>query len=256
LADQPKQAKAKAAAVADDIRSQIASGTLSPGDSLPPEATLRQQYEVSPPTMRAALHILQSEGLLRIQRGVYGGARVQALDVDVLARQAGLYLHLDGSDLLDLLEALRQLQPGAVQLAAERHSKKDIAALRVAVERTAASANMREFGDASADFVLLLLEASGNKALKLFALVISSLIREELHRELDAQEGTPGVAWNAQRFGEVVDLIELGEGEAAAALWRAHLIYTDPTVVRSSRAKKMAAKRAAAPRRAAKRTTS
>lgn len=245
MADQPRKAPGKAAAVADDIRSQIKSGKLKAGDALPPEAALTLSYGVSPPTMRAALHILETEGLVRIQRGVYGGARVQSPDVEVLARQAGLYLHLDGSDLLDLLEALRQLQPGAVQLAAKRRNKKEIAALRRAVHRVASSPTMGDFGEAAADFVLLLLEASGNKALKLFALVISSLIRDELHRELDDRTDTEGIAWNAQRFGEVVDLIELGEGEAAAALWRAHLIYTDPTVVNAARERQLERQKAA-----------
>jgi DNA-binding FadR family transcriptional regulator len=189
-------------------------------------------YEVSQPTMRAALRILESEGLLKIHRGAQGGPRVQELDVDVLARRARLYLQVEGADLVDLLEALRMLEPGAVALAAERRTPAQLAELWSCVERTAACETMTDFSEVGADFVLLLLEASGNKSLKLFGLVISSLIRDELHRELEASSETRGLQWHAERFAEVVQLIELGEGEAAAALWRAHMLVADPTKVR------------------------
>jgi DNA-binding GntR family transcriptional regulator len=85
---------------------------------------------------------------------------------------------------------------------------------------------MSDFGEVAADFVVLLLEASGNKSIKLFALVIRSLIHQELHRHLDYLEADESIQWNARRFGELVDLIEAGEAEAAAALWRAHLLTT------------------------------
>ena len=97
----------KAADIADTIRSQIATGMLKADDALPPEASLIATFGVSPPTMRAAMRILESEGLIRIQRGVHGGPRVLPLDVGVLARQAALYLQVEGADLPELLEALK-----------------------------------------------------------------------------------------------------------------------------------------------------
>jgi DNA-binding FadR family transcriptional regulator len=218
----------KARQVADEIRSRIASGKLKPGDALAPETTLMGMHGVSQPTMRAALRILESEGLVRIKRGAGGGPRVQELDVDVLAKQAGLYLQVAGADLADLLEALVLLQPGAVALAAERRTARQLAALRRCVRRAEACTTMSEFSDAAADFVVLLLEASGNKSLKLYALMTGSLVRQGIHRQLDDQPVAEGVTWNAQRFSEVVDLIEAREPEAAAALWHAQMLMTIP----------------------------
>jgi DNA-binding FadR family transcriptional regulator len=130
---------------------------------------------------------------------------------------------------VDLLEALRLLEPGAVALAAERRTAAQLAKLWSCVERTAACETMTEFSEVGADFVVLLLEASGNKSLKLFGLVIDSLIREELYRELERTSDTRTLQWHAERFAEVVQLIELREAEAAAALWRAHMLVADPT---------------------------
>jgi GntR family transcriptional regulator, transcriptional repressor for pyruvate dehydrogenase complex len=201
-----------AASVAELIRGRIVRGQLKPGDDLPPEAVLMAQFDVSQPTMRSALRILQSEGLIVIRRGPGGGPRVAELDASALARQARFYLELEGADLDDLLEALQLVQPGAVALAARRRTQQQLRSLRRCVLDVESAATFREFSDASADFVLLLLEASGNKAVKLFGLVIYAV-----------------------RFGEVVDLIELGEEDAAAALWRAYLIASLPKVAPSVR---------------------
>jgi DNA-binding FadR family transcriptional regulator len=231
----------KAAEVADAIRAQIATGKLKADDALPPEGALTTTFGVSAPTMRAAMRILESEGLIRIQRGVHGGPRVLPLDVGVLARQAALYLQVEHAGLAELLEALKILEPGAVALAAQRRTDDQIAELYDCADRAAGAETMSAFSDASADFVLLLLQASGNAAIKLFGNVIARLVRSELHRELDDKPVTGANRWNAQRFQEVVGLIELGEGEAAAALWKSHMLSTSPVVIEKAvrRSKKL-----------------
>ncbi|MFI1280456.1 GntR family transcriptional regulator [Streptomyces sp. NPDC020858] len=50
--------------IAEDLRNQIATGRLKPGERLPSEAQLAARYTVSTPTLRNALALLQSEGLL------------------------------------------------------------------------------------------------------------------------------------------------------------------------------------------------
>lgn len=55
--------------VAAKIRTRIRSGDLKPGDKLPMEDDLARQYEVAKPTMRAALAVLEREGLIAAKRG-------------------------------------------------------------------------------------------------------------------------------------------------------------------------------------------
>lgn len=50
--------------IADDIRNQITTGQLKPGERLPSEASLASRYTVSTPTLRNALTLLQGEGLV------------------------------------------------------------------------------------------------------------------------------------------------------------------------------------------------
>ena len=51
----PQGPRTAGEAVAEEIRSQIATGQLRPGDMLPPERALLDRYGVAQPTMRGAL---------------------------------------------------------------------------------------------------------------------------------------------------------------------------------------------------------
>lgn len=55
--------------VAADLRAAILSGRLKPGQPIPSERTLQQQYTLARETVRRAVAILRSEGLVVVSRG-------------------------------------------------------------------------------------------------------------------------------------------------------------------------------------------
>ncbi|MFF5172157.1 winged helix-turn-helix domain-containing protein [Micromonospora sp. NPDC000089] len=55
--------------LADQIRSQIESGELAPGDQLPSTAQLKDQHGVSATVVRQAILVLQTQGWVQ---GVHG----------------------------------------------------------------------------------------------------------------------------------------------------------------------------------------
>ncbi|MGW1927026.1 GntR family transcriptional regulator, partial [Streptomyces massasporeus] len=55
--------------IAEDLRTQITTGHLKPGDRLPSEPKLATHYKVSTPTIRQALALLQAEGLIEKTHG-------------------------------------------------------------------------------------------------------------------------------------------------------------------------------------------
>ncbi|OII67480.1 GntR family transcriptional regulator [Streptomyces sp. CC77] len=55
--------------IADDIRQSIRTGQRKPGDRLPSEDALADHYRRSVPTIREALRVLASEGLIEKQHG-------------------------------------------------------------------------------------------------------------------------------------------------------------------------------------------
>ncbi|MFC9635146.1 GntR family transcriptional regulator [Streptomyces mirabilis] len=60
--------------IADDLKAAIESGVYAPGDRLPGESALAEQYGVAALTARQALKILRTEGLVETKKGA--GARV------------------------------------------------------------------------------------------------------------------------------------------------------------------------------------
>ena len=55
--------------IAEDIRHQIRTGQLKPGDQLPSAAALRAKYLVGSTAVRNAMLILRSEGLIEGHQG-------------------------------------------------------------------------------------------------------------------------------------------------------------------------------------------
>jgi GntR family transcriptional repressor for pyruvate dehydrogenase complex len=111
--------------VAADIRARILSGELDEG--LPTEMVLLDEFSVSRPTLREALRILETEGLVRTRRGKQGGAVVSRPTVDTAAYHLGLVLQSVSVDLNDLAKARHLLEPLCVSLAAQRPDREDLA---------------------------------------------------------------------------------------------------------------------------------
>jgi GntR family transcriptional regulator len=55
--------------VVDDLRKEIVSGRRAPGERLPSEAQLASLYSTSRPTVRRAMAVLRSEGLILTEQG-------------------------------------------------------------------------------------------------------------------------------------------------------------------------------------------
>lgn len=65
-----RDASTRAAEIAGELRAAISDGTYQPGDRLPGENPLMEQYGVARMTARRALAILRDEGLTSTRRGV------------------------------------------------------------------------------------------------------------------------------------------------------------------------------------------
>lgn len=215
--------------MAEDIRGQMATGVLRPGDALPPESSLIEEFDVARPTIREALRILESDGLVTVRRGASGGARVREPDVNSLARRAGLHLQIRGAQIGDLMTALRVIQPGAVALAATAATPAQLAELRAQIEKVAACTSADTFADEATQFSNVLMQASGNDALAFLSTLLNRLVRVEADEYMN--ESTDGRStvddefrgWCVDQYERLVDLIEAGQADKAEELWRTHL---------------------------------
>ncbi|BBH64615.1 GntR family transcriptional regulator [Actinoplanes sp. OR16] len=123
--------------LADDLRADITSGRLQPGERLPPEPELCVKIGVSRSTVREALRLLASQHLIVTTRGVTGGSFVAHPDAEQLADGLStgfaLLTHSANVGLADLLELRRALEVPAAGLAAVRRTDFHLAELRGAL---------------------------------------------------------------------------------------------------------------------------
>lgn len=106
--------------VADILRGRIVDGQLADGDLLPKQDAMLEEFRVSRPSIREAMRILETEGLVSVRRGNVGGAEVHAPSARSAAYMLGLVMQSEKVTLADVAAALCLLEPACAALAAGR----------------------------------------------------------------------------------------------------------------------------------------
>lgn len=154
-----------AESVAADLRAQILGGDLAVGAPLAPERDLAEQLRISRTTLRAALTILEGEGLVVRRVGRGGGTFVAEPGADEVTAALQRAVRMSGFPATDLAEARLEIEPRCAGLAARRVTDEQLAALRALQSTMARSHTRAEFFAANARFHGLIAEASGNAVL-------------------------------------------------------------------------------------------
>lgn len=110
--------------VADTLRRRILGGTLGDGDALPKMDDLLQEFPVSKPSIREAMRILETEGLISVRRGNVGGAVVHAPKPETAGYMLGMVLQVRSTALSDLADALLEFEPACAARAAALPTRK------------------------------------------------------------------------------------------------------------------------------------
>jgi GntR family transcriptional repressor for pyruvate dehydrogenase complex len=106
--------------LADRLRARILGAGLQPGDPLASEPELIAGYGVARATVREALRLLESDGIIEIRRGRGGGILVRQPDLKQSSRSTGLLLAMRGTTLRELFDFRLLVEPEAARAAAER----------------------------------------------------------------------------------------------------------------------------------------
>src|SRR4051812_42763407 len=121
--------------IVDQLRLLIRDGQLKPGDRLPAERELGEQFGVSRVTVREALRGLEANGMVAIKVGARGGAFVTAPTSARIGE--GIIDLLTMSDLTDreVTEARQIFELGIIPMVCERATEEDIAELNEICDR-------------------------------------------------------------------------------------------------------------------------
>lgn len=121
--------------IVDDLRERIFSGELPNGSRLPAERELAEQYGVSGATIREAVRVLATVGLVSVRHGA--GSFVTAEPDTMIGMSIASVVRLAGAGAGEVLGVLSALNRYAVQLAAREATDTEIASLREAAEKLA-----------------------------------------------------------------------------------------------------------------------
>jgi GntR family transcriptional repressor for pyruvate dehydrogenase complex len=156
--------------VAAHLRWRIVSGELTDGDELPRESDLLAEFGVSRPSLREALRVLETEGLIRIRRGNVGGAVVRRPTASSAAYHLSLTLRVNEVTHDDLAVARLAVEPICAALAAGLPNRQaivdELTRLVEESERCDTTASFTEFAH---EFHRRLAELCGNTTMAVMA---------------------------------------------------------------------------------------
>jgi GntR family transcriptional repressor for pyruvate dehydrogenase complex len=127
--------------VEQQLRQAIVTGVYRPGDRLPSERELSEQFKISRATVREALRHLQSNGLILIKRGVDAGAYVSELEPGPIIESFSNLIRLGKVNFAHLMHARLYIEPPATRVAAVIRRSEDIENLTKLLDEAERSVN-------------------------------------------------------------------------------------------------------------------
>jgi GntR family transcriptional repressor for pyruvate dehydrogenase complex len=207
--------------IVQQVEDSIHKGALKPGDQLPPERELAQQFGVSRTAVREAVKALHEKGLVEAYPGrgtfITDGTSYsmrQSLDRMMKVEQT------EGSAYL--AEVREILEPEIAALAATRADKDDLASMREQVAvMDSASNDPDAFIEADLDFHLALAEAAANPIILSLIDSIVGLLREQ-RMGIFQVEGGPQRGQHHHK--KILKAIEQRDALGAREAMKAHLV--------------------------------
>ncbi|MYT73194.1 MULTISPECIES: FadR/GntR family transcriptional regulator [unclassified Streptomyces] len=199
------------------LRAYVAEGGLRAGDRLPTERDLAARLGVSRASVKQAIVVLEVQGLVEVRHG--GGTYLVRDGLDVAEPVERLVERK--KRLPDVLEAREALETKLAELAAERRTETDLAALRSALDLMAEDIGAGGLGvEGDRLFHGAVTAAAHSALLAAFMAEIDGPIAESRNESL-RQPRRPGRSLAQHRA--ILDAIEAGNGRSAAAAMRRHV---------------------------------
>jgi GntR family transcriptional repressor for pyruvate dehydrogenase complex len=212
--------------IIEQIEGAIASRTLRPGQRLPSERELVTQFGASRSTVREALRVLESNGVIRSRPGDPNGPEILPFSSQALSTQLTRLARVDGVDLGELISFRMVLDSSANLLAARLRTDAELAEIEATIEvmRGAIDLGYEEFSEADVAFHEAIARVSSNSLVQVCNQVVRgvvlSLISDKIARSRNSQAL---MRESLRHHEEVLEAIRAGDGPAAARISRRNL---------------------------------
>ena len=211
--------------IVEQIRWLVRQGQLLPGDRLPSERELCELFGVSRVTVREALRVLESSGLLDVRVGAKGGAFVTAPSGDRVRDGIEDLLTMSSLTAAEVTEAREVLEMGIVPLVCARATEQDLNELEEMCESAKRARTRNEYTMAmSTEFHIRVAQCAHNGGIEL---IIESfrgalLLSLQRARETAPEMGRRGV----DEHTAFVAAVRQRDASKASAIMLEHLERT------------------------------
>jgi GntR family transcriptional repressor for pyruvate dehydrogenase complex len=213
------------------IRRLIRTRKLKVGDKLPPERDLAQAFKVSRASVREAIRVLESSGLVKTRVG--DGTYVETGSVENLVKPLATVVAGGRESLLEIFAVRKMFEPHIAYLAAERATTDEVSELKRILSR-----QRREMGsrglitEIDRSFHLLLARMAKSEVFLQFYNTLAELTnqtREEFLQEGDRPQKS------IEGHKEIILAIEKGDPTLAKKAMSRHLKNIEREALRAGR---------------------
>jgi len=229
--------------VVQRIKELLERGELKAGSRLPPERELAEMLSISRPSLRTALKALSVMGIIRAKPGA--GTYIADSIPEVFTEPMHFMTLINNTSVEELFEARRIIEAGLAELAAERATDADIAALNREIDgMRKAIGDPENFLKHDIRFHQAMARTANNKLMSgvmdTIAHLLYAIRRQTIARASDFDEA---VVWHQK----IVAAMQKHDGKRAKDMLSGHLRAAQSAWERESRNGE-SAKEASAPR--------
>jgi DNA-binding FadR family transcriptional regulator len=212
--------------IVEQIEEALARGDLSPGQRLPSERELVAQFGVSRSTVREALRVLASNGVVRSRPGDPNGPEILPYSLGALRKQMTRLARVDELSLGELIGFRMIMDGAAIQLASRLRTDEQLAEMEqtLVAMRAAIDVDFAAFSEADVAFHEAVARVSRNSLIQVCNEVVRGVVLGLIADKIaHAANSRALMLESLQHHTEVVEAIRAGDGHAAARIARQNL---------------------------------
>jgi DNA-binding FadR family transcriptional regulator len=212
--------------IVEQVEDRVFRGQLRPGERLPSEREMTAQFGVSRSTVREALRVLESDGLVRSRPGDPNGPEVLPFSPATLRKSVTRLVRVDEVGLAELVQFRMLLEGSANLLAARLATDDELAAMDSALAgmQLALDGGYEEFSRADVAFHDAVARASRSILIQVCSDVVRGVVLGLISQRIaDAPDRRELMERSLRHHGEVLDAVRRRDGPLAARLARESL---------------------------------
>ena len=216
------------------LHDYVVEGNLRPGTELPSESVMAMQLGVSKFSMREALRVAQSQGLIEISQG--RRTKVASVSVKPATEILNIILRRSEGALLDLTQVRKCLESYIARFAAEKAQSQDIEKMSRSIEAMKKDRdNLDICINHDLEFHRILARSTGNMVFEIMLAPLAELLYESRLQTLRFS----GVQKAIDEHSRILDAIRKMNPDLAEKCMQDHMLTAEDNLTQIKRRKKM-----------------